>query len=411
MPEKIVAYQSSPARRRTAMRRNLRLFMVSGLLFLLTLTSQGHMQAQAPWPVPVDVEVPMAPTPVKANGQLHLLYELHITNFVPLNLELTRVEVLGEDTSAPPLASYEDAELVDRLVRPGVSGDLADKRLIGGGLRAVVYLQLSVDTPAATPGVLHHRLFFKTDDANYYRGESVLEGGRVVVRRTPLPIIDPPLRGEGWLASAGFSNISGHRRSLLLVNGQVRIPQRFATDWARIGSSGQLFHGDPTQNESWYAYGEEVLAVADAVVVGVKDGIPENVPLSETFAVPITLETVGGNYILLDLGKGHFAFYGHLQPDSLRVKVGDRVRQGQALALLGNSGDSSGPHLHFHITNANSPLGAEGVPYVYSEFDVQGTVASLEVVLNGEGWRPAPNASADTRRRELPVEYAVVRFS
>lgn len=79
-----------------------------------------------------------------------------------------------------------------------------------------------------------------------------------------------------------------------------------------------------------------MLAVADGRVVTARDGLPDNVPgHAEAFhpAVPITLETVAG--ITLDLGGGQFAYYMHLQPGSLRVKVGDRVRRGQLLARVG----------------------------------------------------------------------------
>jgi murein DD-endopeptidase MepM/ murein hydrolase activator NlpD len=103
--------------------------------------------------------------------------------------------------------------------------------------------------------------------------------------------------------------------------------------------------------------------VADATVAAIKDGIPENVPGPTSRAVPITSETIDGNYVVLDLGEGRFAFYAHLQPGSLRVKAGDRVTTGQVLGLVGNSGNSTEPHLHFHVSNGVSPLGSEGLPY------------------------------------------------
>jgi murein DD-endopeptidase len=121
-------------------------------------------------------------------------------------------------------------------------------------------------------------------------------------------------------------------------------------------------------------------------------------------AVPITLETLGGNYLLLDLGRGYSAFYAHLQPGSLRVKVGDKVSRGQVLGLLGNSGNSDAPHLHLHVADAKSPSGAEAVPFVFASFEVQGTVKSLEILTGGEGWTPRPNAAADKRQMETPVE-------
>jgi murein DD-endopeptidase len=124
--------------------------------------------------------------------------------------------------------------------------------------------------------------------------------------------------------------------------------------------------------------------------------------------VPINLETVGGNYIILDLGKGYFAFYAHLQPKSVRVKIGGKVRRGQVIALLGNSGQSDAPHLHFHIADAPSPLGAEGLPYVFGSFEVQGVLPSLRVLINGQGWKPI--APADKRNLEIPSFNQVVRF-
>jgi murein DD-endopeptidase MepM/ murein hydrolase activator NlpD len=72
------------------------------------------------------------------------------------------------------------------------------------------------------------------------------------------------------------------------------------------------------------------------------------------------------------------------QPGSVRVKVGDRVRKGQVIGLLGNSGNAVGPHLHFHIGNANSLNGSEGPPFVYDSFAVSGQTQRhiLEMPLN-----------------------------
>jgi murein DD-endopeptidase len=133
----------------------------------------------------------------------------------------------------------------------------------------------------------------------------------------------------------------------------------------KLGPGGRPFHGDKGLNANWYDFGTEVLAVADATVSAAHDGIPENEP-SDIRAVPITLDTVGGNYLILDLGAGRYALYAHLQPGSARVKVGDKVHRGQVLALLGNTGNSDAPHLHFHIADTNSPLGAEGLPYSFA---------------------------------------------
>ena len=120
-------------------------------------------------------------------------------------------------------------------------------------------------------------------------------------------------------------------------------------------------------------YGEEVLAVADGVVSFVKDGIPENVPQANgeiKAAVPITRETIAGNHVAIDLGRGHYAFYAHLQPGRLRVKLGDRVKRGQVVGLLGNSGNAVGPHLHFHLCDRNALNACEGLPFVFDAFEI-----------------------------------------
>jgi murein DD-endopeptidase MepM/ murein hydrolase activator NlpD len=211
------------------------------------------------------------------------------------------------------------------------------------------------------------------------------------------------LRGDGWLAAGGPSNTSFHRRAIMALDGKARIPQRFATDWSQLGEDGSPFHGERA-NTNFYAYGAEVLAVANGVVAEVKDGIPENLTADDS-AVPLTLETAGGNFVILDLGKGNFAMYSHLKPQSVRVRPGEKVRRGQVIGRLGNSGHSKGPHLHFQVTDGRSPFASEGVPYVFEAFEVQGAITSS----NGT-WKPASNTKRDKRRMEIPIENAVVRF-
>jgi murein DD-endopeptidase MepM/ murein hydrolase activator NlpD len=349
---------------------------------------------QKPLSPPFDVAVPVAPTAFKAGGKTHIVYELHATNFSRSECALTRLEVIG--AGERPLARYEGSELAARLARPGAPPDV-EKPKVGGGLRAVIYLWLTLEAGAEIPTTIQHRLSFKLGD---FPEEMSLEAARVAVGQKPL-VIGPPLRGGEWLAGNGPSNTSGHRRALIPVAGQAHIAQRFAIDWVRLREDGRTFTGDPKDNKNYRCYGAEALAVADAVVVAVKDGIPENVPGVTSRAVPITLETVGGNHVILDLGEGRYAFYAHLQPGSLRVKVGDKTRRGQVVGMVGNSGNSTEPHLHFHISDANSPLGSDGLPYLLPAFEVQG---------KGWGWKATEAKAAEKRRMEIPLENDVVRF-
>src|SRR5262249_49328921 len=159
-------------------------------------------------------------------------------------------------------------------------------------------------------------------------------------------------------------------------------------DWIRIGADGQAFRNDPANNRNWSAYGADVLAVAGGTVIDAKDGVPENDPTSDKKAVPIDLETVGGNHILVKLPSGAAVFYAHLQPGSIKVRIGDRVREGEAIGRIGNSGQADAPHLHLHITDRPSALAAEGLPLVFRSFVLQGHLPSLAILANGQGWRP-----------------------
>src|SRR5262249_9778760 len=333
-----------------------------------------------------------------------LLYELHLTNFSSRTIEVVRLDVL--DDSSKVLATYKDDELATRLARPGAA-QTSDKRKIAGGMRAIVFLEIIIQPNARIPLTLLHRLYSgSTDD----KTEEEIKGALVRVNQSIPPVMRPPLRGSGWVALSGMSNTSGHRRTIVVVNGKARLAQRFATDWVRVGPDGLAFRGDPAKLTSWSAYGAEVRSASPGRVVDVRDGIPDNDPTADKKAIPITVESAPGNYLIIALGNGFFSFYAHLQPKSIRVRKGDRVRSGQVLALLGNSGNSDSPHLHFHITDGNSPLGAEGVPYVLDSFELLGILQAKSLLIEG-GWKPEAGQSAVKRRLEIPTENAVVRFS
>jgi hypothetical protein len=324
--------------------------------------------------------------PVRIGGRIHLAYELHITNFRAVDLALARIDVLDDKVNGGQLASYQDAGLRNGLARAGARPDASDKRVVGGGTRVVFFIWLAVDEPAPAPAALRHRITFSVaGPAADERG--VVESGRVDVRRDAPVVLDAPLRGGPWVAVYDPSMAGGHRRALFAIDGKARIPARYAIDWIKLGDSGS---------------GAEVLAVADGVVADAVDGLAEP-------TVPITLDNASGNYVALDLGGGRFAFYEHLKPGSVKIKRGDRVRSGQVLALLGASGSvSSGPHLHFHVSDANSSLGAEGLPFVFRSFEALGAFESIGALASGK-WVPAA-AGASTRRMEMPLQQTVLRF-
>lgn len=194
------------------------------------------------------------------------------------------------------------------------------------------------------------------------------------------------------------------------IDGGLYLSQRFAIDFNLLDPDNRLSVGDPALNTSYPGYGQPVVAVADATVLTAVDRYPDQIA-GET--VGVTLENADGNHIVLDLGDGRYAFYAHLEPGSIAVRAGDRVQQGQLLARLGNSGSSNGPHLHFHVMDRPSALVADGLPYVFDQFEFTGEIPSLaETARYYEAQEPVPidTEGAGPRRDALPLGSDVVTF-
>jgi hypothetical protein len=232
--------------------------------------------------------------------------------------------------------------------------------------------------------------------------------------RTPVAL-GPPLAGDNWVVMNGCCSLRGaHRGAVLPVDGELRDAQRFAIDWMRIDAQGKLVNGDPARVENYVAYGQPVLAVADATVTEVLDELDDQVPGSLPDPATITVQNVDGNHVILDIGGGLYVFYAHLRKGSVRVKPGDRVRLGQELGRLGNTGNTSAPHLHLHVMTTPSALAGDGVPYVFQAFTLAG-------MLDADQWYAADSTLDDAyrivtgdgrgpRRDELPLDLRIVGF-
>jgi hypothetical protein len=173
-----------------------------------------------------------------------------------------------------------------------------------------------------------------------------------------------------------------HTAGVVQFEGRNLVPQRFAIDFVRPYDDGQLVHGDREDVHNYRSYGAEVFAVADARVIFVRDDIPDNPGQAKANALPDTLANLGGNRVVLDLGGGKFASYMHLQPQSIRVKVGENVRAGDVLGLVGNSG-APAPHLHFQVNDGPGPMISEGLPYVFDSFVLDGKKVADQIPLDG----------------------------
>ena len=368
---------------------------VLGTAVAAPVAAQGNVS----FPPFLEMRVPKPPTVATGEKGRFLAYEVHVTNFTAQPVALKKLEVMSSPDQRV-IFSLGDSALMRAVTRPGMPpAGQAERLKVNGGMRAVVFLWVALDA-ADAPRSVQHRLTIESGTGDSVRTQQ-LDGAVVPV--TPQAVaIGPPLRGGPWLTANGPADVSGHRRSLVPINGTPAIAQRFAIDFVMLGDDNKTFTGDQLKNENYHAEGNDALAVANGTVVEVKDSIPENVPGINSRAVPITLETVGGNHVIIDIGGGYYAFYAHLKPGSLKVKVGDKVKRGQVVGLVGNTGNSTEPHLHFHVSDANSPLGSEGVPYRMDSFEIVGHCTSLA----GGCQRSAPV----TRKGEVPLANTLVRF-
>lgn len=382
------------------------------LQLMTCLVAMPLLSAQSRPPIvsSVDLQVPVPPVLVPLAGQQVLAYELHITNFQNVDVALSGLRVFGDAGSGSAIADYGGPELRQRLGRPGLSRQHATPEVIGPGMRAVVFFWIELPAGSPLPRAVRHRLGLELRrPAGAVR--TVVDGAEVPVLADAPLALDPPVRGGPWTAIYDPLLMGGHRTAFYGVDGRARIPARFAVDFVRLPQAGALELDATRRSPDWNGYGAEVLAVADGTVAAAMDDIAENADPPVTPAMPMPPENASGNYVSLDLGGGRYAFYEHLRRGSVVVKAGDRVTRGQVIARLGNSGSSSiGPHLHFHVADANATLGAEGLPFVFRQFEVLGGFSSIAAVHAGERFAPVAAGPAQVRRLERPAPNAVLRF-
>ena len=358
----------------------------------------------------LDMTIAVPPTPVRVDGHQQLDYEVLLTNRSGQRLTLEAFAVLdGRD--GQPIAQLsgkaleQHAVILDAAPAPSSTGSstlsTAPLAPLEPGQRAVVFMDVPLPARARIE-TIRHRIGYRLAGA---RAAAQVTSAPQMLPRTRPSLLAPPLRGGPWVAIHKADWPRGHRRVFYRVDGHARLPGRFAIDWVKLDAHGRFAADDADLAQSWFGYGADVLAVANARVAAVRDGMDEPVRISRrTHHAPAD---DAGNYVALQLADGRYAFYEHLRKGSIRVAVNERVRTGQVIAALGFSGESTGPHLHFHVADANAPLGGEGLPFGIHAFERLGRYD--DIARLGQPWLPANSDIA--RRDEWPASNTVVRFA
>jgi hypothetical protein len=334
-------------------------------------------------PSALQVRTLSSPTVFASAGRNYLIYELDLQNYSAAPMSVIGVDVMDASAATEKRIATFDATELNALLRPtGVDylqyhdhPHVDANRELGAGRSAVAFLCLAFDGKSAVPGRLRHRVHLENESS---------DGPVLTVQRHAQPAFGPPLLGPDWHPRNGPQLDTHHRMGLMVADGLAQNSRRFAIDW-RKSRNGAFHSGDARDVHAYYAYGETILAVADGTVVEATDMYPDNIPRSaagfET-AVPITLDNLGGNMIVIALGDGRFAQYFHLRPGSVRVKRGERVHRGQWIGQVGNSGDARNPHLHFQLVNTPKLFAGEGLPFVVDHFSMK---------LPGQEWSRRAN--------------------
>ena len=152
--------------------------------------------------------------------------------------------------------------------------------------------------------------------------------------------------------------------------------QYFGIDFVKVGgpTQRQLSRGIPTKNEDFFSWNETVVAPADGLVVAVTRDLPDN-PLGVKDA-----QNPAGNFVAIQIAPNRFLFLAHFKKDSLVLKVGDRLKRGEAIGKCGNSGNSDYPHIHLHIQDKPTLNEGIGQNPIFSGMDVELTGKTFENV-------------------------------
>ncbi len=360
---------------------------------------------------PVLVSVLDTPIPGKqTDGSFHLAYELVVTNAAKSDTTIESIEIRDPERNDKSIAILSTDGLKANMY---FTGSAEPTTTLKAAQTCIVKINLIFESLRDIPQYLEHMVIITTDkQSRYFPGKLVERVARTMVIADPTAVISSPVKGERWVTVAACCD-SYHRNAILPINGRWHVAQRYAIDWIKLDEHNKMVTGDPKKNESYPQYGEEIFAVADGTIVHVQNSLPDGVPGG--FPTDLTLEHADGNSIVQDIGNGRFVLYAHMIPNTIRVNEGDHVRRGQVLGLLGNSGNSDGPHLHFHIMDNPMPLASSGIPYVIDSFILKGCVKSADNLATELKTPHTPLKimkvdGTGKRHDEMPANLTVIDF-
>ncbi len=375
-----------------------RLLPVCLFLFLGTPVLAGDPHAPQ-----LNVSFLAQPAPIVQYGSTRLVYEMLITNFSKIAYVVDAVDTKVGETQS----NFTGAPLEAMIAHLGVPQEGVVGRTIEAGRSAIIFFMLDLGRTKA-PRPIEHSLHVLDDKGGMH---DITIAPLQVSDETPV-IVAPPLRGE-WIAGDSVNNTpdAAHRRAVLVDDGHAWLAQRYAIDWVQyktVDGVRTTWKGPEDKNDSYFCYDQPIFSVAAGKVVDMADGLPENVPHSGNYAIPIDFNNAAGNHAVVEIGPHRYVLFAHMRPGTVRVKIGDHVHVGEMIGHVGNTGSSTEPHLHMHIDDQPSFLAGNGVPYEFTEGEASGPVEAN--VSSPNAIRFGPIGPQRPFTNDYPAENALVTF-
>ena len=362
-------------------------------------------------PVLVDLFDP-APPFLGTDQKYHLLYGLRLTNAGNQPAQIQKIEVMNTCGDEEVIQSYSEKELISNLKHLNASP--TDTTDMDVDVSRIFFIKLAFDQKDSIPRSIQHRITLQGASGPGSKTPSPLsyKTGSFCICDKLVPSLSPPLDGKGWtIFNACCTSKGAHQNSVLPVNGVLYNSQRFAIDFMKLDENNNLYTGDPSTPSNWHCYDQKVFAVNDGEVVSVLEGLEDQPPGSLPDPESLTLKTVTGNHVILKLQPHVYAFYAHLRKDSIQAKVGDKVKKGDEIARVGNSGNTSAPHLHLHLMDTPSPIGSAPIPYTYDQFKITGYIEP-DSFYEQEDLKKvdAVQIPEEERKNQYPLDLNILEF-
>jgi hypothetical protein len=344
------------------------------------------------------------PVPV-TDGLIHLPYAAQVTSTQATPLDILNVvpvdalagfaptgrnlitDAEGRDVAGKVklFAASPDDILPDDSIEPAAQPVPSFSTRVPGGNSGLMWFDVTYTDPAQIPRLLAHAITLA--NAGGENGVPRLTNP-VPVGCKKLAVLSPPLVGHGWFAIHGCCTLAAyHRDAILPINGTLEAGEQFAIDYVQIGPNNACCNGPVQDVTSWWAYGTPVLAATSGVVITAEDGFPDQMPVGTNNFVPGSIPAW--------------------------VREGVRLRAGELIGRVGNSGNSGAPHLHFQVMVTPSFVDSTGLPFVFETQRLEGAVSesAVEEALAGGAPVPIDRTGAGVRRNQMPERNGVFGYN